>query len=71
MFNISSELVLQYSDTSAGESESYIVITFRQEGAEQQSTEMKNSEPRNFKPKVSQVPDDMDRNKGESVPLHT
>ncbi|KAL4007025.1 mesoderm posterior [Sarotherodon galilaeus] len=76
VFNISSESVSQHVETPAGESENYTAITYREEKTEQESTDMKSSEPDNLKPeeqKSSQAPEDMkDESKGQSVvTLHT
>lgn len=76
VFNISSELVSQYLDTPAGDSENYTVITCREEKTEQESIDMKSSEPNNLKTEEEKsiyAPEDMkDQIKGQSVvTLHT
>ncbi|XP_005752042.1 up-regulator of cell proliferation-like [Pundamilia nyererei] len=62
VFNISSESVSQHLDPPGGESENYTVIICREEKTEQESTDMKSSEPDNLKPeeqKSSQTPEDI------------
>lgn len=62
VFYISSELVSQHLDSPVGDSENYTVITCREEETEQESTDMKSSEPDYLKPeeeKSSQTPEDM------------
>lgn len=67
----SSESVCQHLDPPAGDSENYTVITCREEETEQESTDMKKSEPDNLKPEVqksTQAPEDMkDENKSQST----
>lgn len=70
-FTFSSESVSQHLDSPVGESENYTVITCREEETEQESTDMKKSEPETLKPEVqksTQAPEDMkDENKSQSI----